>query len=216
MILARAVVEKSIKNVTVLEIMKLETLLEFAEMLNAFRRVERVIYVNGTDRMENDSEHSYHLAMFAWYIVSSEKLSLDLDLILKYALVHDLVEVYAGDTYVFSRDKEHLDSKIGREREALVRLKKEFPLCNEIFSLVERYEKHDDRESRFVYALDKLQPVIQIYLDGGRIWKENNVTFQMFLERKKDKIALSPEIKPYFEELTVFFKEKEKKLFNDK
>jgi putative hydrolases of HD superfamily len=195
--------------------MKLKTLLEFAEMLNAFRRVERVVYVNGTDRMENDSEHSYHLAMFAWYIASSEKLSLDLDLILKYALVHDLVEVYAGDTYVFSEDKKHLDSKIGRENEALDRLKKEFPFCNEIFSLVEQYEKREDNESRFVYALDKLQPIIQIYLDQGRIWKEKNVTFQMFLEHKKDKIALSPEIQPYFDELTTLLKEKEKELFSN-
>jgi putative hydrolase of HD superfamily len=134
---------------------------------------------------------------------------------LKYALVHDLVEVYAGDTYVFSNDQEHLDGKIGREYEALVRLKKEFPLCDNILSLVDRYEKRDDRESRFVYALDKIQPVIQIYLDQGRIWKEKNVTFQMFLEYKKDKVALSPEIKPYFDELVVLLKEKEKELFND-
>lgn len=196
--------------------MKLDTLLKFTEMLNAFRRVERVMYINGTDRMENDSEHSYHLAMLAWYIVSSEKLSLDIDLILKYALVHDLVEVYAGDTYAFSDDKEHLDSKIGREHEALVRLKKEFPLGNDIFSLVDRYEKRDDRESRFVYALDKLQAVVQIYLDKGRILKEKNITFQMFLKYKKDKVGLSPEIKPYFDELVVLMTEKKKELFNDK
>lgn len=196
--------------------MKLDTLLKFTEMLNAFRRVERVMYVNGTDRMENDSEHSYHLAMLAWYIVSSEKLSLDIDLILKYAMVHDLVEVYAGDTYTFSDNKEYLDSKIGREHEALVRLKKEFPLGNDIFSLVDRYEKRDDRESRFVYALDKFQAVVQIYLDKCRIWKEKNVTFQMFLKYKKDKGELSPELKPHFDELVELMKEKEKELFNDK
>lgn len=192
--------------------MKLDTLLKFTEMLNAFRRVERMMYINGTDRMENDSEHSYHLAMLAWYIVSSEKLSLDIDLILRYALVHDLVEVYAGDTYAFSDDKEHLDSKIGREHEALVRLKKEFPLGNDIFSLVDRYEKRDDRESRFVYVLDKLQTVVQIYLDKCRIWKEKNVTFQMFLKYKKDNAGLSPELKPHFDELVELMKE----LFNDK
>lgn len=196
--------------------MKLDTLLKFTEMLNAFRRVERVMYVNGTDRMENDSEHSYHLAMLAWYIVSSEKLSLDINLILKYAMVHDLVEVYAGDTYTFSDNKDHLDSKIGREHEALVRLKKEFPLGNDIFSLVDRYEKRNDRESRFVYVLDKLQAVVQIYLDKCRIWKEKNVTFQMFLKYKKEKADLSPEIKPYFDELVALLKEKEKELFSDK
>ncbi len=194
--------------------MKLENILEFAEMLNAFRRVERVVYANGTDRLENDSEHSYHLAMLAWYIVSAEKLSLDRDLVLKYALVHDLVEVYAGDTYVYTTDTKHKENKVSREHRALVRLKKEFPLGEDILTLVDQYEKREDRESRFVYALDKIQPVIQIYLDSGRIWKEKDVTWEMLFEYKKDKVALSPEVQPYFDELMALLKAEEKELFD--
>lgn len=194
--------------------MKLENILEFAQMLNAFRRVERVVYANGTDRLENDSEHSYHLAMLAWYIVSAEKLSLDRDLVLKYALVHDLVEVYAGDTYVYTTDTKHKENKVSREHRALVRLKKEFPLGEDILTLVDQYEKREDRESRFVYALDKIQPVIQIYLDSGRIWKEKDVTWEMLFEYKKDKVALSPEVQPYFDELMALLKAEEKELFD--
>lgn len=193
--------------------MKLENVLEFAQMLNAFRQVERVIYANGTDRLENDSEHSYHLAMLAWYIADSGKLDLDKNLIIKYALVHDLVEVYAGDTYIYSEDREHTESKIDREHQALIRLKKEFPLSEDMFSAIDRYEKREDRESRFVYALDKVQPIIQTYLDSGRIWKEKRITWEMLFEYKTDKVALSPEIKPYFDELMALLREKEATLF---
>lgn len=193
--------------------MRLEDILKFAEMLNAFRRVERIVYANGADRLENDSEHSYHLAMLAWHIADSGKLDLDKNLIIKYALVHDLVEVYAGDTYLYSEDREHTESKIDREHQALIRLKKEFPFGEDMFAAIDRYEKREDRESRFVYVLDKMQPIIQIYLDDGRMWKEKKVTLQMLFEKKKDKVALSPEIKPYFDELMALLQEKEETLF---
>ncbi len=193
--------------------MKLDSVLKFAEMLDAFRRVERMMYVPGTDRLENDSEHSFNLAMFAWFIMDSEKFDLDSDLVIRYALVHDLAEVYAGDTYIYSDDKEHLDSKKVREHEALERLKKEFPLNKEMFSLVDQYEKREDRESRFVYALDKIQPVIHLYLDHGRMWKEKGVTLRMLIEHKDSKVSLSPEVAPYWNELKELLQENEERIF---
>lgn len=193
--------------------MKLDDLMKFTEVLNTFRRVERVLYVPGTDRLENDVEHSYHLAMLAWFILTAEKTDLDLDLVIRYALIHDLVEAYAGDTYTYSTDKQHLESKKEREHAALKRLQGEFPLHADMFRAIESYERRDDRESRFVYALDKIQPVIHINLDNGRMYREKGVTIEMLYEEKKDKVALSPEIVPYFDELMAFLKEKEKELF---
>ncbi len=194
--------------------MNLDEIIKFVEIQNAFRRVERVMYANGTDRLENDSEHSYNLAMLAWYIVDTEKLDLDKDLVIRYALIHDLAEVYAGDTYIYSDDKDYLESKIVREHEALERLKQEFPSGKDIFSLVEQYERREDHESRFVYALDKIQPVIHIYLDhGGRMWREKNVTLDMLVAHKQGKVALSPEIEPYWNELVAILKENEKEIF---
>lgn len=194
--------------------MKLNDLFRFAEMQNAFRRVERVMYANGTDRLENDAEHSYNLALLAWHIVEADKLDLDKDLVIRYALVHDLAEVYAGDTYIYSDDKEHLASKASREHEALEQLKAEFPETAEMFGLVERYESREDRESRFVYALDKIIPMIHIYLDQhGRMYREKQVTLGMLIENKEAKVALSPEIMPYWEELVALFREKESEIF---
>ena len=95
------------------EKINLKNIIKFVNLLNKFRQVERVIHSNGKDRMENDVEHSYQLAMLSWYIISTNNLDLNLDLILKYSLVHDLVEVYAGDTYVYTEDAEHKNTKEG-------------------------------------------------------------------------------------------------------
>ncbi len=191
----------------------LEKLLGFAKMLNVLQAVERVIRVKDQDRWENDMEHSYHLAMLAWYIIDSQKLSLDREKVFCYALAHDLVEVYAGDTYLYSEDKELLASKPERERLAAERLMVEFPEVPEIHRAIRGYVEKNDLESRFVYALDKIEPLVKLYLDGGRTWKEKGVTLEMAYESKKDKVAISPEIKAYFDEFMELLRKEGQKLF---
>ncbi len=190
-------------------------LIKFTELLNKFRSVERVVLVNGENRMENDVEHSYFLAMLAWYIADANKLDLNTDLLIKYALVHDFVEVYAGDTYIYSKDEARKNSKAVREHAAAVRIKKEVSEFKELNELMERYEKREDKESKFIYALDKIQPVINIYLDGGKTWKIENISLRMLVEHKKDKVIVSPEVEKYFNELVDLLKKEEKDLFNN-
>jgi putative hydrolase of HD superfamily len=190
----------------------MESLFQFVKMLNAFRNVERVTYVNGENRQENDVEHSYHLAMIAWYLIEKENLPLNKDLVIQYALVHDLVEVYAGDTFFYTEDQALLDSKAEREQEALQKLKEEYPSFSGITEVLHRYEEKQDEESKFVYALDKIQPIINIYLDGGRTWKENDITLELLKEKKKEKVAVSPYVEKIFQELVAIL-EKESKLF---
>ncbi len=194
----------------------LQKLLEFSKMLNELQAVERVIRVPGSERWENDVEHSYSLAMLAWYIIETEKLALDRGKVFQYALAHDLVEVYAGDTYLFSADKKFLASKPERERLAAERLAVEFPEVPEMHAAIRGYVTKEDPESRFVYALDKIEPLIKLYLDGGRTWKEKGVTLEMAYESKKDKVALSPEVKKYFDEFMELLRREEKQLFGNK
>lgn len=138
----------------------------YVRFLDEFRKIKRVMYNTGEDRLENDTEHSYQLTMAAWYIMDVYKLDLDRDLVIRYCLVHDLVEVYAGDTYIYSQDKEHFESKSQREMAALLRIQKEFPEFPDMLQLMERYEHKCDKESLFVYALDKIIPVMNMYLDN--------------------------------------------------
>lgn len=192
---------------------ELNNLFKFNQLLNDFRKVERVVRANDRDRWENDVEHSYQLAMLAWYIVSSKKLNLDVNKVVRYALVHDFVEVYAGDTFFYGDEKE-LATKEKREKDALKKLKKELLEFPDMIDLVEDYENKIDKESKFIYALDKIEPILNIYQDGGRTWKEKDITIDMLYSKKKDKVAVDPTIKKYFDSIIELLKKEEKQLFN--
>lgn len=187
-----------------------DDMMKFIELTHRLQQVRRTIFVTHEDRNENDVEHMYQLAMLSWYIIEREKLPLDLHRVLRYALVHDVVEAYAGDTYFYNEDK---NDKMVREHAAAERLKKEFPEFPDLHECIESFEKREDAESKFVYALDKVIPVANIYADGGRSWKRDGVTFVDVLKYKTDKVAVSPEIKRYFDELVDRLCAEESSLF---
>jgi putative hydrolase of HD superfamily len=191
----------------------IERLIEFVKFTNEFRKIERKIYATGHPHPENDSEHSFQLALVAWYIIDSKKLMLDISATIRYALAHDLVEIYAGDTFIYTKDLAEKESKKEREEKAAIRIRNEFPEFPELHNLIDDYEEKSDPESRFIYALDKILPVITIYLDGGKGWHEWHVPLEGLLESKTSKVALSPEIEKYFHELVEILKKDEEKLF---
>jgi len=182
-------------------------LIELQKLLSAFTQIERSVHRIhlGTYVTENDTEHSYNLAMTAWYLAAWFP-HLNKDLLIRYGLVHDLVEVHAGDTYIYGT-KEDIDSKEEREAEALKKLQKEWKDFPDMLASIETYETKKDPEARFVYALDKLMPIMLVYIHDGYSWREANVNLDMLHEAKIAKVSLSPEILPYFEELHSFLLE---------
>jgi putative hydrolases of HD superfamily len=190
--------------------MQIESLLKFFELLNTVQCVRRTVFVKGEERLENDIEHQYQLAVVSWYIIVTEKLSLNVDRTIQYALVHDMVEAYAGDMHFYKRNEEE---KKEREHAAAQRLREEFPEFADMHALIAGYERREDPESRFVYALDKLLPIVNIYLDKGRSWKIDGVTREMIETNKTEKIAISPDIKKIFDEMILRLKEEEVDLF---
>lgn len=89
----------------------LSKLLNFANLMSSFRAIKRDIPKYHNVEPENDAEHSYQLAMMCWYITTIENLNLDINKILKYALVHDLAEVYAGDVSLYTSNDAQRDVK---------------------------------------------------------------------------------------------------------
>lgn len=178
--------------------MDLQRLIKFVKLTNDFQEIERVVLTRGSERYENDSEHSFQLAVVAWYIIDSEKLNLDIGKVLKYSLVHDLVEVYAGDTFAFDKDQALHDSKKERERLAYEKLKQEYAEFSEMTEMILSYEEMIDEEARFVYALDKIVPMMNMYLDGGRTWQRRGVTLADHIKNKTPKVAAHPHIEKYF------------------
>ncbi len=152
----------------------LDRLSSFIAMTQKLRTVERMVFFAWSDRQENDLEHSCQLSMFAWLVMDYMKLPLDKERVLKYALVHDIVEVYAGDTNPW--DPAMVQTKKDREHASFLKLKEEFGDSTDMFDTIHAYEEKADDEAKFVYALDKLIPEFNILLDNGRSYKHFHVT----------------------------------------
>src|SRR6185369_10253674 len=132
----------------------LEDLEQFVRLLHEVERVRRVARRPDEKQMTSTADHSFELAMVCWYIASTHKLDVEYAKVLKYALAHDLVEAYAGDTP--NHDQEARKTKAGREAEALRRLEEEFGEFPDLLETIHEYELRETPEAKLVYAADKL------------------------------------------------------------
>lgn len=179
--------------------LNLEDMMQFSQLMLRLQDVVRAIHVPGRDIKENDVEHSYHLAMMGWYLNVSGKLGYDTDSLVRYALIHDLAEAYAGD--VSALDPVGRVGKPEREAAALQRIRSEFPLAEEIVSAVHNYETLADEEAKFIYALDKLMPMVMVYLADGRTWQEEKQGFTLMHNCQAPKIAVSAPVNELYSQL---------------
>ncbi len=185
------------------------------ELLETYGSVDRVAHPSRTAaRHETDVEHSYFLTMLAWYLVDSLALPLNKHKILEYGLVHDLVEAYAGDTYIL--DEEARKTKHEREEKARVRMADEFPEFSDLHANILAYESQKDSESRFIKVLDKFIPVLMNYVQGGITWKEMGVSMTWLVEHKREKIGSLSPIVDLFEDLIVEIEKEPMKYFPKK
>ncbi len=179
---------------------ELQRLLDLQSFLQKFNSIDRRIFHPGSKtRLETDTEHSFSLAMAAWFLVHYFP-ELNKDEVIKLSLVHDLVEVYAGDTYIYG-DEETLKSKKPRELAAFSRIKKEWPDFPDMVETIASYEQLASPESKFVYALDKLMPILVIFLGEGQTWHKDKITLEQLKNNKDDKVAVSPEVNKYYKKL---------------
>lgn len=146
--------------------MNLEKIQVLGAILDQFRKTERNAFAVGLERKENDSEHSFELTLMCWFLALEYNKSwgcLDINKVLQYALIHDLVEVYAGDTDTYSWPKELSDSKHARETEALHILEEKLSFFPELIHAIQTYEMQQDEEAQFVKWVDKSSfPLAQI------------------------------------------------------
>jgi len=151
----------------------------------------------GSNRAENDIEHSFAVAMLCWYIHDTHKLNLNLEKILKYALAHDFVEVYAGDVNTFA-SPEARKKKVEIEKVAAARLSKEYEEFADLISTLDGYEAKSDEEALFVWTVDKMQALILGDLDDWRPYKQLAISYARFIEKYDELQAVSS---PYCKEI---------------
>lgn len=152
-----------------------------------FANIMRVLrYREG--HIENDAEHSYQLAMTCWSTNHQYRLGLNDEKLLKYALVHDLVELYAGDTDAFG-DKEKIASKKKNEAEALQKLKQNYPQFTEILVAIDEYDKKINQEAHLVNIMDKLVAEANIRHSMDDYYQRRKVTEETWRKRLFNKIS---------------------------
>jgi putative hydrolase of HD superfamily len=177
-----------------------QRLIELQALLLKFSATERRLDVPPDfKKQENDTEHSYNLAIAAWFL-SEYFPELNRDQLIRLALVHDLVEIYAGDTYFYAEEAERL-SKIERESKALERLDAEWPDFPGLTATIHAYEQKDSAEAKFIYALDKIMPIMVIYLGEGHTWHKEGITHDQLHTAKLPKVSASPEVTEYYNQL---------------
>ena len=148
-------------------------LLEADKLKQVLRRSQ----IHGKQRRENSAEHSWHLALMA-LVLADHAAVRDLDLlrVLKMLVVHDLVEIDAGDTFAY--DEEAKRHQQEREERAAERIFALLPAAQaaELRALWDEFEARHSAEARFALALDRLQPMLLNYFNGGPGWQEHGVT----------------------------------------
>ncbi len=165
-------------------------LVEIDKMKNVFRRT---LLIDGS-RRENDAEHSWHFAVFALILSEYSSETVDVSRVIKIALCHDLVEVYAGDTFAY--DSEGHKDKRERELNAADKLFSLLPddCRDEIRSLWDEFEAKETPEAQFANVCDRIQPLIHNYFTGGHTWKEGDVHAPAVLKRMSVIRDAAPEL----------------------
>ncbi len=162
---------------------RIEQQLAFLVEADKLKDVLRRSPVIASRRRENSAEHSWHLALAALVLREYSAEPVDLTRALKMLLVHDLVEIDAGDTFAY--DTAGYADKAARECAAADRLFSLLPadLATELRALWEEFEAHATADARFANAIDRIQPYWQNLRTGGFAWHQHNLTKQQVLAR---------------------------------
>lgn len=180
---------------------RIERVLGFLETIDALKSVYRAAYLADGTRHESDAEHTWHCCVFALLLGRELGLQVDISHTIELLLIHDLVEIYAGDT--FAHDAQAVLGQTEREREAADRL---FPsLPDDLAALLrgwwEEFELGDTPEARYARAVDRLQGLSQNIFTAGRTYHERNVTEAMSRRRAGEALTIDPRLTAVFEAL---------------
>lgn len=162
---------------------RLERQIAFLLEIDGLKEIVRRTYLLSGSRRENSAEHSWHLAMAALLLAEHAAEPVNGARVAAMALVHDIVEIDAGDTFVY--DTEAAADKAQRERAAAERLFGLLPADQGLLlrELWDEFEARSTPEARFAQALDRLLPVLHNIHTSGRAWRENGITADRVLAR---------------------------------
>ncbi len=176
---------------------RIEQQIAFVTEIDKLKRVLRRTYLIDGKRRENDAEHSWHLAVMAVLLAEYAREEPDLLKVVKMLLLHDVVEIDAGDTFAYD-EAGHAD-KSERERRAAERIFNLLPadLARDVFALWDEFEARETPEAKYAQALDRLQPILLNYGSGGMAWREHNISREQVVARNRHIEAGAPALWTY-------------------
>ncbi len=159
---------------------QLAFVLEIDKVKNIFRQT----HLSNNGRNENDAEHSWHMAVMAYLLKEYANEAVDIAKVMLMCLIHDVVEIDAGDTYAY--DAAQLETQKDRENAAKERIFSILPeeQAKEFMALFDEFEAYQTAESKFAHAMDNLQPLILNNSNNGGDWREHKVSAEQIYKRQ--------------------------------
>ncbi|PRY48032.1 putative hydrolase of HD superfamily [Arcticibacter pallidicorallinus] len=175
--------------------------LEFIKEIDKLKYIQRRTRLLNSDRHENDAEHSWHLAMMTIVLAEHSNKPIDVLKVLKMVLIHDIVEIDAGDTFIYDTAKSHDNTD-----EELIAAKRIFGMlpdeqAAEFIAIWTEFEEGISDEAKFARSMDRLEPLLQNTSNDGGTWREFDVPYERVYDKKKVIKNGSESIWRYAEEL---------------
>ncbi len=158
--------------------------IDFIKEIDKVKYIQRKTKLFNSDRNENDAEHSWHLAMMTIVLAEHANESIDVLKVLKMVLIHDIVEIDAGDTFLYDTTKSHSNTE--EERKAAERIFGMLPKAqaDEFIAIWEEFESGHTPEAKFARTMDRLEPLLQNASNNGGTWSEYGIGYEQVLEKK--------------------------------
>ena len=163
---------------------RLKKQLDFALEIDKEKNIFRQTHLSGHGRNENDAEHAWHMAIMAYLLREYSNEPVDITRVMLMCLIHDVVEIDAGDTYAY--DAEGLKTQKAREEAAKERIYSLLPedQKKELAAIFDEFEESKTPESKFAHAIDNLQPLILNNSNDGGDWREHGVSAKQVYGRQ--------------------------------
>ena len=171
---------------------RLEQQIRFITEIDKVKNIFRQTYLADGKRKENDAEHSWHIALMAYLLQEHAEEPVDVPRVMLMVLIHDLVEIDAGDTYAY--DSEGAKTKREREVRAAERIFGLLPEDQERYfrELWDEFEDYESADAKYAHLLDNFQPLLLNDASGGRSWSEHDVKKSQIYKRN-EKVAETSE-----------------------
>jgi len=175
--------------------------IQFIQEIDKIKYIQRKTKLFNSDRPENDAEHSWHLAMMTLVLAEHADTPIDVLKVMKMVLIHDIVEIDAGDTFIYDTMKSHTNTD--NELSAAKRIFGLLPTeqADELLTIWEEFETGLTNEAKFARAMDRLEPLLQNTSNNGGTWKEFDVDYTQVYEKKKVIKESSASLWKYAEDL---------------